>query len=204
LLAVPIYFAGESPAPWISYGFIVISTIVYAASLRNNYLAALVMYVLIVLQYVVAQKNYPSISDNVDINLLHSYFSIVWAAVVGAGALILKSSYLDYSNRIEQNITRIHEFQVEERLKTSQLNLRDFENSQLHGTVLNTLIAIKNSPQLLADKKLIKEYVDKDLSVIEQHSAMSIGNLGTFLMEPSNLSPLTSRATWRLILQLKN
>jgi hypothetical protein len=146
----------------------------------------MVMYALIVLQYVVAKKDYASISDNQDNLLLGSYFSTVWCAVVGIGAHVLKASYLSYSRKIENIISRIHQYQIREKLRTFQLNLKDYENSQLHGTVLNTLIAIRNSPNLSKDRNKVSGFVNRDLDEIESHIPAKFENLERLILDPSN------------------
>lgn len=161
LLVVPILFASDSSKPWVSYGLVIVAAVTYAAIFRRKFVALGIMYLLIILQYVVAKKNYPSVSDTDDLALLGSYFSTLWCALVGIGALVLKFAYLKYSNEIEEVISKISLRHEEERQKAAQINLRDYENSQLHATVLNTLIAIRNSPQLLSNSKIIQRYLRK-------------------------------------------
>lgn len=183
---LPIHFAYNSSQSWIAYGFIVITAIMYSAFLQNRIVSIAIMYGLIILQYAVAQRNFPSISDNIDNRLLGSYFSTLWCAAVGIGALILKDSYIKYSTEIESVIAKIHKFHSEQREKSSHLNLRDHENSQLHGTVLNTLIAIRNSPALLKNNQEIAKFIDIDLAKLKSQKNGNLKNFETFITDPQN------------------
>ena len=186
-LGLPLYFAYETTKPWVSYGLITITTIVYIVALENTAVILTAIIALTLFQRFVASLNYPSISDNVDDALLGGYFSTSWCLVVGFGALLLKNSYLRYTTEIEKTVSKINELQLTEKAKLSQLNLRDFENSQLHGTILNTLIAIRNAPHLLHDKALITQYLRDDLAHLKSMSKSESLDSVDLLHDLSNL-----------------
>jgi hypothetical protein len=165
-LLLPVIFGRESSVPWISYGLISVGAIIYMVAMENIYFSVTAIIFLTALMYFVSNQNYTSISDNVDNTLLYGYFSSTWCLIVGIGAIFIKSAYLKYSKAIEGTISQIYQLQIAEQGKLSQLNLRDFENSQLHGTILNTLIAIRNAPSLLANPSSVQEYLKKDLALL--------------------------------------
>ena len=179
LLALPIIFADSSSEPWIAYGLIIISTVLHTTLIGDYRVALFLIYALVVLQYTVAKLNLPSISDNQDNLLLAGYFSIAWTLIVGIGAIFIRRAYLNYSDAIENSVKKIGEIQLKESAKISELNFKDHLNSQLHGTILNTLMAIKNSPLLLENQNEIAKYLSNDLILLENQPQ----TLNTFLQE---------------------
>ena len=165
-LALPVIFAEESTTPWVSYGLLVVAAVIYVVAMENNYFVVISIIFLTGLLYFVSSQNFTSISDNIDNTLLYGYFSGAWCLLVGNGALLIKIAYLKYSKAIEETISQIYQLQISEKSKLSQLNLRDFENSQLHGTVLNTLIAIRNAPNLIVNRTLVQDYLRRDLALL--------------------------------------
>jgi hypothetical protein len=169
-LLLPVIFADKSTTPWASYGLLSVAAIIYMVALENIYLVISSIVLLTANLYFVSSQNYTSISDNVDNTLLYGYFSTTWCLIVGIGALLLKIAYLKYSKAIEETIAQIYQLQLTEKAKLSQLNLRDFENSQLHGTILNTLIAIRNAPSLLLNRTLVSEYLRRDIAFLKSEA----------------------------------
>jgi hypothetical protein len=180
-LALPVIFSNNGSTAWVSYGLLSVAVIIYMVSFENIYLIAISIPTLTFLNYFVSSQNYVSISDNVDNTLLYGYFSGAWCLIVGFGAFLIKVAYLKYSKAIEETISQIYQIQISEKSKLSQLNLRDFENSQLHGTILNTLIAIRNAPSLLGNRALVSDYLKRDLAVL--NSAEKIPGLTVEALE---------------------
>jgi signal transduction histidine kinase len=187
-LLLPVLFASESDEPWISYGLLIVMSIVYMVVMENTKAVVAAVIGLTGLLYFVSKFSFNSISDNVDNSLLNSYFATSWCLIVGIGALIIKISYLKYSGAIESTISKIYQLQLLEKAKLNQLNLRDFENSQLHGTILNTLIAIRNAPHLMKDRGLISQHLRKDLEVLESENRTSQLTIDGLLADLSNSS----------------
>ena len=184
---LPIIFGNNSQSPWVSYGLITVVSIVYLNVIDNSKVVVTGVLGLVGLLYLVSKLNLGAISDNVDNSLLNGYFSTSWCLIVGIGALVIKQSYLKYSNAIESTISKIYQLQTLEKAKLTQLNLRDFENSQLHGTILNTLIAVRNAPHLIANRVLVSEYLHKDLALLRQDSDQGRLNTASLLSDISSL-----------------
>ena len=177
LLILPIAFASQSQEPWIAYGLVIIPAIVNTTAIDDFRIAMAIIYSLILIQYVVSKLDYASISDNVDNQLLSSYFATSWSFIVGFGVIVIRRVYLKYYDQIEDSVEDIEKLHLQESLKISNLNLRDYLNTQLHGTVLNTLIAIKNSPDLLSNKDAVQKYLADDLLLLEKESQKSKADL---------------------------
>jgi hypothetical protein len=187
-LALPILFANESTTSWVSYGLLTVGAIIYMVAMENNYFIVTSILLLTGFNYFVSSQNYPSISDNTDNTLLNGYFSGAWCVIVGIGALFIKIAYLKYSKAIEETISQIYQIQISEKSKLSQLNLRDFENSQLHGTILNTLIAIRNAPHLVTNRTLVSDYLKRDLATLKSDVVVPQLTVGGLHQELSSLS----------------
>lgn len=167
LLVLPIIYASSSSEPWIAYGLIVIPAVLHTTITNDYRIAIVIIYCLTLLQYTVSKLELKSLTDNVDNQLLSSYFSTSWTLIVGVGAIIIRRAYLNYYDAIEDSVKKIIELEIDESKKIKELNQRDHLNSQLHGTVLNTLIALKNSPKLLEDQKEMARFLSKDLLTLE-------------------------------------
>jgi hypothetical protein len=90
LLILPIVFASQSQEPWIAYGLIVIPAIINTTAIDDFRIAIAIIYTLILLQYVVSKLDFASISDNVDNQLLSSYFATSWSFIVGFGVIVIR------------------------------------------------------------------------------------------------------------------
>lgn len=173
LLVLPLIYANNSQEPWIAYGLIVIPAIVHTTALENYRISLAIIYALTLLQYVVSKLNFSSISDNVDNQLLSSYFATSWSFIVGIGAIFIRRFYLKYYDAIEASVENVKAHQKSEAEKISNLNLQDHLNGQLHGTILNTLIAIRNSPKLFSQKDQIRKYISDDLKQLNEIEKIS-------------------------------
>lgn len=168
LLILPVVFASESQAPWLAYGLVIVPAIIHSTAFEDSRISIAIIYLLILVQYVVSKLNFQSISDNVDNQLLSSYFATSWSFIVGIGAIAIRRSYLKYYDQIELSVEKVKARHLTEAQKISNLNLQDHLNGQLHGTVLNTLIAIRNAPNLLSNREEIKRFLQKDLLLLDQ------------------------------------
>ena len=185
---LPIFFGNNSQSPWVSYGLVTVVSIVYLNLIDNTKAIVAGVIGLSGLLYFVSKLGFNAISDNLDNSLLNGYFSTTWCLIVGIGALVIKQSYLKYSNAIELTISKIYQLQFIEKAKLTQLNLRDFENSQLHGTILNTLIAVRNAPHLISNRALVSEYLRKDLALLNKDSSHPRLSAENILGDMSSLS----------------
>lgn len=188
LLIMPIVFSNQSQESWIAYGLVIIPAIIHATAINDYRISLAVIYFLILLQYVVSKLNFASISDNVDNQLLSSYFATSWSVIVGMGALLIKRAYLRYYDAIEAAVDKVHELQISEYRNISNLNLHDHLNGKLHGTILNTLIAIRNSPQLLSNKDVVRRYISEDLESLEMKKPNKPWSLKEYLGEVTEAS----------------
>jgi signal transduction histidine kinase len=185
-LTLPIIYGNSSSESWIAYGFITISSIIHITAFDSFRISLAIIYFVALLQYIVAKLDFSSISDNADNLLLSSYFGTLWCVVIGLGALIIRHAYLKYYDAIEKYALKVNELTLVQASQLSQLNMKDHINSKLHGTVLNTLIASRTSPNLLSNPKEISRYLRAEMESIDAEINEAKFDLERFIVEELN------------------
>lgn len=188
LLALPIIFGSVSQEPWVAYGLLIIPAVLYSTIFNDYRISLGLIYFLTVLQYTVSKLEVKSLSDNVDNQLLSSYFSTSWTLICGIGAILIRRAYLNFYDAIEDSVNKMLQLESRETQKFSELNLKDHLNSQLHGTILNTLIAIKNTPALIKNKKEVIEYLTEDLKRLNTEESTKESELLGFIDQDNSLA----------------
>ena len=153
LLASPIILGNQPDKPWMSIGLAAFGAVIYYATIERVLLALAVVLFITAFQTYVAHQNLSSITDKLDISYFYSYFSILWIGIMGIASVFIRRRYLEVAGSIQETVD--HEMDSSFlRLKAlKQVNEKDSRNLRLHGTVLNTLIYIRN----LIDQKLTTE-----------------------------------------------
>jgi len=167
LLCIPILIDPYIEKAWISYGFLLAVFIFSAAMQANIVSASIILLFSLVWQYVVASFNLTGIIDNQDILLLGTYFSTTWLFVFGVGLIIARYSYFRYCDQIDEQLLNIQGSLSEQAKSLSQLNLKDYRNIVIHGTVLNTLISFKNTFETLPAQSALANQLTSDLAKID-------------------------------------
>jgi len=167
LLCIPILIDPYIESAWISYGFL-LAVFTFSAALQENIVSAsIILLFSLAWQYVVASFNLTGVIDNRDILLLGSYFSTSWLFVFGVGLIIARYSYFRYCDQIDEQLLNIHSALSEQVNSLSQLNLKDYRNIVIHGTVLNTLISFKNTFGALPSQSSLANQLTEDLAKID-------------------------------------
>jgi hypothetical protein len=166
LLFIPIFIDPYVDRAWISYGFL-ISVFVFIAVMQENIVSAIsVLFFSLAWHYVVASFDLTGVTDSQDILLLGSYFSTSWLVVFGFGLILARRSYFHYCDQIDEQLFNIQNDLSEQSKSLSQLNLKDYRNIVIHGTVLNTLISYKNTFENLQSQSSLANQLTADLEKI--------------------------------------
>jgi hypothetical protein len=166
-LCIPILIDPYIERAWISYGFL-LAVFIFSAALQENIVSASIILIFsLAWQYVVASFNLTGVIDNQDILLLGSYFSTSWLLVFGLGLIIARYSYFRYCDQIDEQLLNIQGSLSEQAKSLSQLNLKDYRNIVIHGTVLNTLISFKNTFETLPVQSSLANQLTADLAKID-------------------------------------
>jgi hypothetical protein len=143
-MAAPYAIGNQAHSPWLSIGLVVFAAVIYFSMVSNVYIAFLLVLLLCIFQSFTASLNLSSISDSADLSLLGSYFSFLWTFVIGISSIFIRRRYLHVADSIEIKVNEEIELSVERLTSLKQVNQKDSRNVRLHGTILNTLIHMKN------------------------------------------------------------
>jgi hypothetical protein len=87
--------------------------------------------------------------------------------IFGVGLIIARYSYFRYCDQIDEQLLNIQDSLSEQAKSLSQLNLKDYRNIVIHGTVLNTLISFKNTFGALPSQSSLANQLTEDLAKID-------------------------------------
>ena len=167
LLVAPIVLGTAPENAWTSYGVLTIFANLYIATIYRRNIAIALMLGVTIFQIWVISLDLSSISDLADMRLLNTYFSSLWTMGTGVAFIIIRTRYLEASDKIEAEIVRLKE-RISARFQAISLQNRDdYRNLKLHGTILNTLIFAKNNPEFVRNRQNLVDSIDKELSDLQ-------------------------------------
>jgi hypothetical protein len=167
LLVAPIVLGTAPENAWTSYGVLTIFANLYIATIYRRNIAIALMLGVTIFQVWVISLDLSSISDLADMRLLNTYFSSLWTMGTGVAFIIIRTRYLEASDKIEAEIVRLKE-RISARFQAISLQNRDdYRNLKLHGTILNTLIFAKNNPEFVRNRQNLVDSIDKELSDLQ-------------------------------------
>lgn len=144
LLLSPLFLGDLPENPWMSIGLVTFAAVIYFSTIESLPIAFCIITLITGYQTYVAHRNFISVTDNLGITYLYSYFSTIWLFVMGISSIFIRRKYMALAGSIQE----IVDSEIDEsltRLKSlKQINEKDSRNLRLHGTVLNTLIHIRN------------------------------------------------------------
>lgn len=188
LLMLPIYIDNSITKPWVSYGLLCAIFVLLAAGLDNRPLFITALLVTPFLQFFVANLNLLGVIDSQDLLFLNSYFSTLWVIIAGVGVRIARNSYFKYCDQIDEELFGLQQRLLEDGKSQTQLNLKDYKNIALHGTVLNTLISYNNITDLDQKRNQLAIDLTQDISKIESAEQATTTNVPFIKILDSNLS----------------
>jgi hypothetical protein len=144
LLFSPILLGDAPSHPWTSIGLITFAAALNFSAIQNLKIAITLVVLVSFYQSYVATLNLKSITDNADISLFHSYFSFIWIITIGLASIIIRRQYLKVAHSIQEIVDGEIQSSTERLTNLKQINLKDSRNLRMHGTILNTLIYMRN------------------------------------------------------------
>ncbi len=167
LLIAPLVIGDRADTSWTSLGLIVFAAVIYFSALENIRLAISIILLLCIFQSTVASIGYASFTDSADLSLLYSYFSTVWTLVIGVASVFIRKSYFEKADRIEEKIDAEINQSLNELSSLRQVNQKDSFNIKLHGTILNTLIYMRNALNAGLGYEPARENLEKEINSLE-------------------------------------
>ena len=170
MLASPVLLGDQPLNSWMSIGLVCMAANIHIAGIQRVKPAVISVLAITAYQSWVAFQNFPSVSDNSDVQYFYSYFAATWMLAIGFGTIFIRRRYL----KVAHNVREIVEDSLDDSLGSlsaiKRANLEDSNNIQLHGTVLNTLIYFKNLPAKTHTPEEIKKIITNDLSLLKSRS----------------------------------
>jgi signal transduction histidine kinase len=184
MILVPLIVDRSAQFPWISNGLTCILAAVYMTGTGNREISYISATAIAVTQYVIAKAHLPSTSDLSDIQYFGSYFSSLWILVVTVAMVRMRVEYLNMCDEMDLELDELRTRMFYRRQFLKRMNLRDFLNLQLHGTVLNSLLVLRNRAEDRGiDPQELRDVVSKELSEIQNEIQIKDGDLSTIIAE---------------------
>ena len=178
LMIAPILVGDRATQPWISNGLNCIVAVVYFTGTGNRIFSTLSAIAIAFLQFSVAHAHLPSNTDLADIEYFGSFFSTIWVLLVAFFLIKMRTRYLNICDQIDDELDELRSRMFFRRQYLKKRNLRDYLNLQLHGTVLNSIIVLRNRAQESElPQGVVKETVQRELKELELSSQLKTGNL---------------------------
>ena len=180
LLVSPIFLGSQPDKPWMSIGLAAFGAVIYYGTIEQVPLALAVVLLITAFQTFVAHQNFSSITDNFDIAYFYSYFSILWIGIMGIASIFIRRRYLDVAGSIQESVDHEIESSLSRLKSLKQINEKDSRNLRLHGTVLNTLIHIRNLiEQNLPTESVVRTLTEEVKSLASEAAALDKENFLT-------------------------
>lgn len=144
LLLTPIFLGNAPENPWMSIGLVAFAAVIYFSTTESLPFALTLIILITTYQTYIAQKNFVSVTDNLDISYFHSYFSILWILIMGISSFFIRRRYLAVAASVQDTVDAEIDTSLSRLKSLKQINEKDSRNLRLHGTVLNTLIHLRN------------------------------------------------------------
>jgi hypothetical protein len=173
LILAPLIVDKSAQNPWISNGLTCILMAVYMTGTGNKQVSYLSAGFIAVTEYVLAKAHLPSISDLSDIQYFGSYFSSLWILIVTVAMVRMRVNYLSMCDAMDVELDDLRTRMFYRRQFLKRMNLRDFLNLQLHGTVLNSLLVLRNrADETGLEPDELRRIVGGDLASINKDASI--------------------------------
>ena len=163
LLVSPLLVGDRATEPWMSIGLVCMAAVIYFSVITNIYLAVSVSIAITIWQVLIASMNLSSVTDSRDIVYFSAYFSTTWMLAVGIGSIVIRRKYQEVTEKVDEVVAESLNETVNSLKKIQESNVTDSNNLRLHGTVLNTLIYLKNAAALKMSASEIRKILAADL-----------------------------------------
>jgi hypothetical protein len=166
LLVSPLLVGDRATEPWMSIGLVCMAAVIYFSVITNVYLAVSVSIAIAVWQVLIASMNLSSVTDSRDVVYLSGYFSTTWMLAVGIGSILIRRKYQEVTEKVDDVVAESLNETANSLKRIQESNVTDSNNLRLHGTVLNTLIYLKNATALKIAPSEIRKILAGDLQGI--------------------------------------
>lgn len=171
LLLSPVLVGDRAAQPWISIGLVSMAAVIYFSVVSNVYLAISITLGITFWQGYVASLNLSSVSDSRDISYFYTYFATTWMLAVGIGSILIRQKYQEVTEKVDELVIDSLNETVGSLKKIQDSNISDSNNLRLHGTILNTLIYLKNASLKSMDTAEIRQILQGDLNALRSNSS---------------------------------
>jgi len=172
LLIAPVWIGERADSPWMSIGLISAGSVIYFSGITNQYLGIAVVLATATWQSFVAFQGYSSITDSRDITYFKSYFAFIWLLAIGIGSIYIRRRYKLVAESVHDIVAASLNKTIESLKRIQNVNLKDSANLKLHGTVLNTLIYLKNLPHQKFSPSDIRTILKSDLDSLRREQKL--------------------------------
>lgn len=140
----PILIGNHATSPWMSIGLTTVLLNAGFAALYETRISIPLIGLTTLIHVLISRHQFPSISDLADTNSFGSYYAIIWNAGLAFALVYAKHRYQRTCNLIDEEIESQYINLLSTLKRFTKINRQDWKNVQLHGTLLNTLISIRN------------------------------------------------------------
>ena|GEM_PF-1990119 len=175
---VPLIVDRAAQYPWISNGLTCIIAAVYMTGTGDARISCIGAAFIAVVQYAIARGHFASTSDLSDIQYFGSYFSTLWVVAVSVAMVTMRVRYLNMCDQMDEELDALRMKMFYRRQYLKGMNLKDFLNLQLHGTVLNSLIVLRNrAEERGVEPKELQSTIISDLDMLGSTSDVQVLSL---------------------------
>jgi len=172
-ILIPLIVDNSAQYPWISNGLTCILAAVYITGTGNRQLSYISAGIIAITEYIIAKSHLPSTSDLSDIQYFGSYFSSLWIFIVTVAMVRMRVDYLSMCDAMDVELDELRTRMFYRRQFLKRMNLRDFLNLKLHGTVLNSLLVLRNRAEDAGiEPDELRRVVGEDLASISRDASI--------------------------------
>ena len=178
MIIAPIIIGERADNSWMSIGIITFAAAVYFGSSDKAIIALVSVTAISIFQSLISFQEISSFTDNSDLSYFNSFFSFVWIYIMGISTFYIRRRYLEVADSIQGIVESEMSESFSKLLSMKQVNQKDSRNLTLHGTILNTLIYLRNQIQLKSPTQTtvsnLKREIQELTSTIKISSSLSL------------------------------
>ena len=157
--------------------------------MANYWLIALSGLIALTLQIIIAEFAFNTVTDRSDMALGKTYFASVWLMVILISTVITRKQFYGLAQEIDIETAKKEEQEQRQLKRIRLMNLQDYLNLKLHGTVLNTLLVVKNRFARNEDITDLVSALATDLKEFEDSSKADSNLLKDRIIQSLKISP---------------
>ena len=167
IFIAPIWIDNSVNKSWMSMGLITVVLCFSLAAIFKTSFSILPIIVIEILSLIIVKQDLISISDTNDLLSLGGYFAFVWNFGLMIAFIYARDNYNKVCDSIDSEISERYQRLINNYKRIAKLNLKDWRNIKLHGTILNTVISLRNSMQQKQNLKIAFDELGKNIDELE-------------------------------------